>query len=221
MTGPSASPSKRTSLSNPLGEGPEHAVAPTSGAMDKAVPTQTFSASELEGYARMGQLVGLALTLRNHIKWLYNLSEAKCVEPKTAAASKRKSGPATHDKGLAQRMLVDRTMAAFSYDPIRHITLETLTPDQSREALECYQLLVAQEGTEIETEDPLDLDDMSPPPVGPETPAEQQGSPLMTPMMDESSTLVTPQLAHEELPSLPPVPSGSFNLIQRAGANSF
>lgn len=170
--------------------------------------------SNLEVHGRMCQLAGLALALRNHIKWRYHLSEAKCVEPKAAGANKRK-GAYAQDKAPAQRVLTDPGKVVLSLDSLRHITLETLTPDQSREVLEWYQSLVARELTEIEPEDDLDLCTLHTTTVDDALPATQHSS--VTPRLEDPFTPTPSKSSPEPSPfNLPTVPAGPFNITQRA-----
>lgn len=112
---------------------------------------ETEKLKDMEALARMCQLAGIVLTLRNHIKWMYNLCEDKCDQPKAASRGKRKGANVAQDKPPQLRHFPDKAMAILPLDSQQqHLTWNHLSAEQARGVIERYQNLVAQEGTELE-----------------------------------------------------------------------
>lgn len=83
-------------------------------------------ASETRSTARMSTVMGTVLLLRNHLKSIYNLNEAKC--SKYIPGKKASAGA---DRQAVKKALSDPSLAALSFDamPLALVSFEKNTAD--------------------------------------------------------------------------------------------
>ncbi|KAJ1021124.1 hypothetical protein NDA16_003910 [Ustilago loliicola] len=106
--------------------------------------------------ARMSMISGIALLLRNHLKQLYGLSEARCAK---FNPSKKQSAGA--DKPATMRALSDPMQAALDLSAMPFGLEEMKNEDEAQKQMLAYAAMVENEGTMMEPEDPDALDDLA------------------------------------------------------------
>lgn len=80
--------------------------------LDLAAGSKSLSkASQIRATARMSTLMGIVLLLRNHLRFVYNLSEAKCSK---YIPSKKNSAGA--DRQAVRKSLFDPSLGALSFN---------------------------------------------------------------------------------------------------------
>lgn len=95
--------------------------------MDLDVDSKMVSiVSETQSTARMSTVMGTVLLLRNHLKSIYNLSEAKCA--KYIPSKKNSAGG---DRPATKKSLSDASLGALSFDamPLALVSFEGNTAD--------------------------------------------------------------------------------------------
>ncbi|PWN49132.1 hypothetical protein IE53DRAFT_318176 [Violaceomyces palustris] len=110
---------------------------------EKEVEAKTYN------LARMSIVMGTALILRNHLKWLYNLSEQKCA--KFVPGKKQSAGA---DRPAVQRNVADPSMAALSFDEMPWGIIKMDSLEDAKTQMELFVRMVEDEGTMLEPDDP-------------------------------------------------------------------
>lgn len=106
--------------------------------------------------AKMSIVSGTALLLRNHLKQLYGLSEARCAK---FNPSKKQSAGA--DKPATMRALSDPMHAALDLSAMPFGLEEVKSEEDARKQMVAYAAMVENEGTMMEPEDADGLDDLA------------------------------------------------------------
>ncbi|SAM85354.1 related to proline-rich protein required for meiotic chromosome condensation and synapsis [Ustilago bromivora] len=106
--------------------------------------------------AHMSIISGTALLLRNHLKQLYGLSEARCAK---FNPSKKQSAGA--DKPATMRALSDPMQAALDLGAMPFGLEEVKNDEDAQKQMLAYAAMVENEGTMMEPEDPDALDDLA------------------------------------------------------------
>ncbi|KAJ9475705.1 Sister chromatid cohesion protein 2 [Pseudozyma hubeiensis] len=106
--------------------------------------------------AKMSIISGTALLLRNHLKQLYGLSEARCAK---FNPSKKQSAGA--DKPATMRALADPMHAALDFSAMPFGLEEVKSEEDARKQMVAYAAMVENEGTMMEPEDADGLDDLA------------------------------------------------------------
>ncbi len=136
------------------------AAAQSSGTAAAKNDDEGASASKAQvdpmAVARMSIVAGTALLLRNHLKHLYGLSEARCAK---FNPSKKQSAGA--DKPATMRALADPTLAALDLSAMPCGLDEVQSLDDAKSQLLAYAAMVENEGTLMEPDDPDALDELA------------------------------------------------------------
>ncbi|KDN44083.1 ARM repeat-containing protein [Tilletiaria anomala UBC 951] len=111
------------------------------------------SEPSIVGIPRVCLIMATALALRNHLKWLYNMPESKCL--KFVPGKKNSAGG---EKPAVQRLMTDRSWVSLDLSELPHAFEEELNDKQSLEIMESYLDIMANEGTQIEPTDVPDID---------------------------------------------------------------
>lgn len=106
--------------------------------------------------ARMSVISGTALLLRNHLKQLYGLSEARCA--KFNPAKKQSAGA---DKPATMRVLSDPMQAALDFTSMPFGLQEIKNEQDAKQQMLTYATMVDSEGTMLEPDDPDVLDELA------------------------------------------------------------
>ncbi len=106
--------------------------------------------------AKMSVIAGTTLLLRNHLKHLYGLSEARCAK---FNPSKKQSAGA--DKPATMRALSDPMQAALDLSVMPFGLEEMKTEEDAQKQIVAYAAMVENEGTMMEPEDPDAYDDLA------------------------------------------------------------
>ncbi|GAC94663.1 DNA repair and meiosis protein [Pseudozyma hubeiensis SY62] len=129
--------------------------APSSKA-DDPEPADSKTQIDPIAVAKMSIISGTALLLRNHLKQLYGLSEARCAK---FNPSKKQSAGA--DKPATMRALSDPMHAALDLSAMPFGLEEVRSEEDARRQMVAYAALVENEGTMMEPEDADGLDDLA------------------------------------------------------------
>ncbi|PWZ01987.1 hypothetical protein BCV70DRAFT_156838 [Testicularia cyperi] len=106
--------------------------------------------------ARMSVMAGTALLLRNHLKHLYGLSEARC-----AKFNPTKKQSAGADKPATMRSLADPMQAALDLSSMPAGLMSIDNEDEALAQMKAYTQMVENEGTMMEPEDAEMFDDLA------------------------------------------------------------
>lgn len=106
--------------------------------------------------ARMSVISGTALLLRNHLKQLYGLSEARCAK---FNPSKKQSAGA--DKPATMRAVSEPVQAALDLSAMPFGLEEVKSDEDAQRQMVAYAAMVENEGTMMEPEDAEALDDLA------------------------------------------------------------
>lgn len=139
-------------------QGSSSSATQPSGSKDVEDDAAVGSKSQVDPItiARMSVISGTALLLRNHLKQLYGLSEARCAK---FNPSKKQSAGA--DKPATMRALSDPMQAALDIGAMPFGLEEVKTEEDAQKQMMTYAAMVENEGTMMEPEDADALDDLA------------------------------------------------------------
>lgn len=132
------------------------ASRPVEGNDDEDGATSSKASFDPVTIARMSVISGTALVLRNHLKHLYGLSEARCA--KFNPAKKQSAGA---DKPATMRALSDPLQAALDLGSVPFGLDEIKDEEDAKMQMLAYAAMVENEGTMMEPEDPDAFDDLA------------------------------------------------------------
>ena len=145
-----ASPSHGDGFSQSMAEIREEATT------DATLGNEKLATVGAQTLARMSIISGTALLLRNHLKSLYNLSEAKCA--KFNPGKKQSAGA---DRPAVQRNVPDPNMTALQFESMPLGLALVSNDEEAMQQMMAYAQLVESEGTMLEPEDPDMMDDLA------------------------------------------------------------
>lgn len=157
-------PTQILGCSQPEPAGPaeivDHSTARTSFVSAAQHDDQDTAASNTQvdavTIAKMSLISGTALLLRNHLKQLYGLSEARCAK---FNPSKKQSAGA--DKPATMRALLDPMQAALDLSAMPFGLDEVKSEEDAQKQMLAYATMVENEGTMMEPDDPDAFDDLA------------------------------------------------------------
>ncbi|CDS02114.1 hypothetical protein [Sporisorium scitamineum] len=134
----------------------DHATAHTSNGDEEDGAAGSKTQIDPVTIAKMSVISGTALLLRNHLKQLYGLSEARCAK---FNPSKKQSAGA--DKPATMRSLEDPMQAALDLSAMPFGLDEVKSKEDAQKQMLAYAGMVENEGTMMEPEDPDAFDDLA------------------------------------------------------------